>query len=346
MKLLTLLLTSTTVLADFTKQGVYDVNVFETSMFHWPKTDRLVLLENIPCTYWGHAGKWDPVFEGHSYFRVRDFETGTIITNISSSIGMGFGSSFVDYDHNTAWVFGVPWDRCGNNTRPFGPPSNETGVWAYSSTDLLTWTRGKTNVNWSGPNVDVGRVYPPSPAGLPPHGYVMATEKGTTWAVNNGTDGDLTKNWITLDSAVYKGGVVACPSVRYLPSDGYYYTISGGTHIHIQRSKDLKTWEESKNLFIVPSVEDVKVPNVTNSKYNFDQEPTSWWSIGNQSKWDHDSNDADFCCESWGGAKDVKGSYVVWGVSDQGSKEWAYPQAFSGLGTSDLNLEQLLQSYF
>jgi hypothetical protein len=43
------------------------------------------------------------------------------------------------------------------------------------------------------PNTDIGRVYTspahPTPANLPPHRYVMATEGGRTWAVNNNEDG-------------------------------------------------------------------------------------------------------------------------------------------------------------
>ena len=71
----------------------------------------------------------------------------------------------------------------------------------------------------------------------------MATESGSSWAVNNNADGDLSKGWITLPAAKAHGGALACPSVRYLPSDGYYYTVSGGSIIPLMRSKDLLVWE-------------------------------------------------------------------------------------------------------
>ena len=67
----------------------------------------------------------------------------------------------------------------------------------FNSSDLKTFTRRQTDVEWNGPNTDIARVYPsidhPVPANLPPHRYVMATESGASWAVNNNADGDLSK---------------------------------------------------------------------------------------------------------------------------------------------------------
>ena len=61
--------------------------------------------------------------------------------------------------------------------------------------------------------------------------------------MNNNDDGDLSHGWITLPAEKAKGGALGCPSVRYLPSDGYYYTVSGGNIIPLMRSKDLLSWE-------------------------------------------------------------------------------------------------------
>ena len=74
-------------------------------------------------------------------------------------------------------------------------------------------------------------------------------------------------------------------------------------------------------------------------------------SIPNRSRWDHDANDADMCCESWGGASPEKGgpnvSYVLWGGDGQGTSGWKDgPTGFACIGTADMPLEQLLQSYF
>jgi hypothetical protein len=54
-------------------------------------------------------------------------------------------------------------------------------VYVFNSSDLVTWERTKTDVAWSGPNIDIARVYPskehPTPPNLPKHRYVMASEK-------------------------------------------------------------------------------------------------------------------------------------------------------------------------
>ena len=163
----------------------------------------------------------------------------------------------------------------------------------FNSTDLTSWTRRQSDVKWNGPNTAIGRVYPspqhPTPSNLPAHGYVMATESGSTWAVNNNacastsfccsppplllllrvqaalpgsgaaaaaaagmanrwsnlrcSDGDLSHGWVTLPSSAAHGGSLACPAVRFLPSDGYYYTVSGGSIIPLQRSRDLLNCE-------------------------------------------------------------------------------------------------------
>eukprot|EP01064_Diplonema_japonicum_P018415 TRINITY_DN2709_c2_g1_i1.p1 TRINITY_DN2709_c2_g1~~TRINITY_DN2709_c2_g1_i1.p1 ORF type:complete len:375 (+),score=93.93 TRINITY_DN2709_c2_g1_i1:65-1126(+) len=328
----------------YTKLGSYDARVYETSMFYWKKTGKYVLLENIPCGYWGHAGQWEPEYKNHSYYRIRDFETGAVMTNISSSIGMGFGASFIDYDNQRAWVFGTSYDRCNNShNSPTGPP----GVYAWWSDDLLTWNRAKTDANWTQYNVDVARVYGQSPPGIPTHKYVMATEDGSAWLINDSPDGNLTKGWVLLDQQKYRGGVAACPSVRYLPSDGYYYTVSGGHVIYIQRSKDLQNWEKAPAPFVQPSPGDVRIPPFVGSIANYGENPSTWVSMANRDKWDHNSNDCDLCCESWGGASEVQESWVVYGASDQGSKEWQQgPEGFSALGHAKMPLDKLLQSYF
>ena len=164
-------------------------------------------------------------------------ETGNVISNISQSIGFGFPAAFVDYDHEQLWISATGFDRanCAYSKKgqgpPFPMPANYTlpgctriqtipnsgatsgswvgGVFVFNSTDLRTWQRHKTDVKWSGPNTDIGRVYDspthPTPANLPPHRYVMATEAGETWAVNNNADGDLTSGWKTLSKSQAQG---------------------------------------------------------------------------------------------------------------------------------------------
>lgn len=47
--------------------------------------------------YIDHAGKWNPAFTGHSYVRIREFETGRLVANVTETISTSFVSAFVDH---------------------------------------------------------------------------------------------------------------------------------------------------------------------------------------------------------------------------------------------------------
>merc|ERR1711904_351078 len=104
--------------------------------------------------------------------------------------------------------------------------------------------------------------------------------------------------WITLNASEAHGGVIACPSVRYLPSDGYYYTVSGGSIVQLQRSKDLLKWEKASIPFIQASPADILVASsvMSSAAKNLERSHANL-SFPFREKWDRDSNDADFCCE-------------------------------------------------
>jgi len=362
-------------------RGSYDVTLCESTPFWWPKDKKMYLMECV-CRgpddwarkgpwkgYWGHAEQWLPEYRNHSYIRIRDMESGNVIQNISLSIGFGFGAAFVDYDHGQLWISATANGRSSPTApRPYGPPHDHScsethwecnGVWVFNSSDLTTWTRRQTDVTWNGPNTDIARVYPspahPTPTNLPPHRYVMVTEKGAAWAVNDNADGDLSHSWVTLPASKAYGGIEACPSVRYLPSDGYYYTVSGGSKIPLMRSRDLLVWETAAGPatpFIQASLGDVKTAgSVMASAASNLVKGHANLSFPFQSQWDHDSNDADLCCESWGGASPEKGgpeiSYVLWGADGQGTSGFkSGPEGFAAMGTANMTLEKLLQSYF
>ena len=46
-------------------------------------------------------------------------ETGSVVTNVSLSIGLAFFAAFVDYDHGMLWVIGTPNNRGVNRTDCF-----------------------------------------------------------------------------------------------------------------------------------------------------------------------------------------------------------------------------------
>lgn len=89
----------------YEKVGAVEVGTYENTIVYWHGA--LLLLENIACSYKGHAGEWDPATYGnHSYARLRDFATGAILANVSSSVGYGFLSAFAVRASRaaTAWL--------------------------------------------------------------------------------------------------------------------------------------------------------------------------------------------------------------------------------------------------
>eukprot|EP01013_Petalomonas_cantuscygni_P023302 TRINITY_DN44719_c0_g1_i1.p1 TRINITY_DN44719_c0_g1~~TRINITY_DN44719_c0_g1_i1.p1 ORF type:complete len:429 (-),score=41.40 TRINITY_DN44719_c0_g1_i1:113-1399(-) len=132
--------------------GSVDVGTDENSIFAWG--DKLFLLENIPCSYLDHAGQWFPRFANHSYARIRDAYTGVVVINISTSIGFGFISAFVDADLGRGprlWLFGVPVDRCRGT---------------YAATTVFAW--------WSDGDADDSGVI--TPAVRNSHGGVLFSD--------------------------------------------------------------------------------------------------------------------------------------------------------------------------
>ena len=355
----------------YTKLGSFDAATGESSILYWPPTGGpgreeagLVISESIFCDDWyDHYGHYDSRFKGHSYVRLRNYTTGEVIVNITLSIGFSFSSGFVDHDTGTFFIFAHPMDRC---TRQPPPNVGSTdGVWQFSSRDLLTWDYARTDVDWSGPNTDVARVYAraPQPPNLPQHRYVMITE-GATFAVNNNANGDLTTGWVTLPSA--NASVpqcpegCQCPSVRYVPSDGFYYVVTGGHNIWLLRSQDLRTWEQPamRTPFLAPSADDGLVPSIVGGPQNLERS-NRWYAahgrnttsvmLAHLGDWDWNSNDADWCCDSWGGASDVTRSYLIWGPSSQGKQPGgglSGPSCMQAIAVGEVPLEKMLQSYF
>ena len=374
----------------YTNRGAFAMETLETSLFFWRGTGArrgMYAMESMGC-HRGAATVPDG-FANHSYFRVRDLHSGEIVANIAASIGFGFGSSFVDYDHETLWIFGTRHDRCANGglkkACDTDPNSQEClaqqGVWSWSSSDLVTWTQHKTDVVWpdkckvdcdlktlagnstSNFNVDVARVRMASGNASPgvqmlPHKYVMVTNTGNLM-VNNEADGNLTRGWYTMPVGT---GWFGCPSIQFLPSDGYYYVVQGGKDVTITRSQTLFQADSGECMrgggpFIQPSPADGQVAPFANFSESVASSNVTSVMLANlrqanfsARQWDFDSNDADICCESWGGAAEVTSAYINWGISSQGQGAKGDlrggPTVFQGIGTANVTLDKLLQSYF
>lgn len=184
---------------------------------------------------------------------------------------------------------------------------------AWWSANLHDWRTSQiANLNDTY-NVQVAKVDTVPDSSLPPHKYVMILEP-FTFAVSNGTDGNLTVGWHVIDSkkpSAPSGG----PSIRHNTLDNKYYVITGGTNVDLVRTSDFKTWESSKNApFIKPTPADAQVspfaafPKVANER-GFDPMNEDW------TRYDWNSNDADVCCMT----SDVYDkAYVIWGAGTQG----------------------------
>ena len=365
----------------YERQGSIDVGTYESTIFYWPATRLLYLIENIPCSYIDHAGIWAPETWGNrSYGRIREFVSGRVVANITSSAGFGFMSAFVDYEHGHAWLFGTPSNRCEGN-------GAATTVQAWWSSDLLSWSTalafdyGKVTYN-----VQVTKVGPmggaspaaradwaarraAAPAPLPPHRYAMFLEC-FAWAINDAADGNLTAGWTLLSgTSAPAGAPCGGPSMVYSPSDLHYYILTGGAVVRLYRSTDFAAWTESSpSPFIAPAEGDAAVapyadfaaqastrkgspPNYNNHVGLAEPFPhlpfAPYWSGANWTAWVHNSNDADVCCMH----ADVPDAYVIWGASTQGGAPDP-PLDGSDAGTNavgvaaGLPLDAMLAAYF
>jgi hypothetical protein len=270
------------------------------------------LLENANSGYDDNAGKWFPEFKGHSYARVRRLDNGVVIANISSTIGYGFISPYPDYTHNRVWLFGTNHDRGGPGP-PGGyrcPGKTVTSWWAEGG-DLTHWETACTDAV-SADNVEVASVASP-PHTLPAHTHVMSDEC-PGFRINNAADGNLTKGWVVAPGS--SKGPCGGPSVRWTidpqnSSRSYYYRITGGHHVQLARSRDLRPPWQSVTM-IVPTPEDANVAPFAGFPSSYERKG---FQVNHEhwEDWDFNSNDADVCCMD----PAVNGSYLVWGASTQ-----------------------------
>jgi hypothetical protein len=160
-----------------------------------------------------------------SYFRIVEMETGAVVANVSQSIDHDFCSAAVDHTRNTIWVFCSAFGR--RNKKHPGPCSDGTykgcyvGAWKASLNDLTSWSATAKSLTLPDgvgmANNDVTFVSGPKaialaalPREAPAHQAVMIIEQDRgdrtgkiQFAVNTGTDGDLSKDWILLNGSQY-----------------------------------------------------------------------------------------------------------------------------------------------
>lgn len=118
----------------YERLGAIEVGTYENTLVYWH--GQILVLENIACSFHGHAGEyWPEIYGNHSYARLRDFETGVVLANVTSTLTFGFVSAFADYETDTLWLFGTPADRCLGN--------------GHAQSVQSWWTTDPTLQSWS-----------------------------------------------------------------------------------------------------------------------------------------------------------------------------------------------------
>ncbi len=322
-------------------------------------------------------GPFAPDGQGHSFFCILDALSGERISCPNSSSGFAFQSAISDAATGTVWVFGSAWDRAQSKApdcKPWGcgacaQGSCYVGVW--SSSDLKSWVGPEVAVQLPGgltvPNVGVGLV-PASaelPAGLPRHQAFMALEareagaQGALLAINTGSTGDLSRDWLLLNNSEFAigpsvGEAAGCPAARW--ADGFYYVMGGGNSVDLVRSRNLSvgSWE----LTPLSPVEQgcthqqedcspgAPVARIASGFY------TEYWANGsdhgmraflqNMSAWNFAANDVDFCDDGNGS------TYFIYGTCAQTAPaNWTGKAGnFYQLGMFQGTQGQWLASYF
>lgn len=350
---------------------------------------RLLMMESS-----GHG--CDTVFPGYnssvsgdcSYFRLRDMHTGMIIANVSESRRHAFFAAVADHKRRMLWVFGSAHARNNKmfpNSCDVAPHKGcYVGVWNASFDDLTTWSETRKSLvlpdGYSLYNNDVAIVSGPHAPhgvpGLPDHQAVMIIEQRTDdshkfpfispFAVNTGSDGDLSGPWVLLKNDSFsldypKGaageGTGDAPTIRFDPSEGYYYSIGGGWITNgPARSRNLTHWEVSPLApMAAPDTRTAAVglpPTDSIRGLNPDNYTAIWPSpipdslkewAANLSKWDWGVTDPDLCCGDGEGP-----SFLTNTLSRQGAPANATGDmfSFSRMRVSPLELYAWLRSYF
>lgn len=274
--------------------GIYDTNGGETTPFMW--YGKLLLVESVAtqsdlpfappvfanCT-WPAGSYAPPRDDGRCpYLRIRqpnmEFDTMTgqahmddtlFLASIPGSADVTFCNAHVnrnDEGLETLWVFGT--NNNDNNHGDITDPDRSL-VWGFWSSDpnLRQW-QSKVVLNFTEHDSDIKGAYNVDVTSRPDGTSIMAVEKApdccyTYFAECKDCGEDLSSGWkpMPVNHTAAGFGETANPTIRYLPSDGYYYLVvangrsmdrpaplpPSSWNTFIMRSKDLINWELSSN---------------------------------------------------------------------------------------------------
>ena len=175
------------------------------------------------------------------------------------------------------------------------------------------------------------------------------------FALNIGTDGDLSRNWVMLNNSIAHGGT-DCPTIRHLPPpDGRYYIFGGSEQASLVRSYDLRNWEAAPWPFITrdppASLADGKVsPFYAEFWAGEPSDSRAREYIANMSAWAWGRNDPDVwdSGEVRGAAGSAPLTYLYYGISSQGAPHgWTGRGAvYNGIAAFNGTLAQLFHAAF
>ena len=329
------------------KLGTADLSMVETTPVVWK--GNLLRFESVRNNY--NNGIQNSSCLNTSCFQFRSVSTLAVTPHfgVNCSFGCAYvqtGSSRTTDNLDTMWVFGNCADQKQQN------------VSAFSSNDLITWKEypqalkltgfGHTAVDYKFFNTNVHDDQHPNT-------HVMAIELGAPSDITGNpftsvfakhTGDNLGTNWKFLDPHTYVWPPIqpthsyqgACPTIRWSSSSGYYYLFNlwsenGGYGTHVQRSKDLMTWESQKNKTVLDWKKDVEQdkgqPPRVASKYYYTNFTTAQEMFIAKAE-DINNSDIDFVdtvdgdvyiSYSWGNQEGTEflGSAVVRGMT---SEEW------------------------
>ena len=335
-----------------------------------------------------------------SYFRIRELLTGRIIANVSQSIDHDFCSALADHGRDTLWVFCSAFGR-RNKLHP-GPCQASggyagcyVGAWRTKlSGDLTNWSPTMKAltlpIGMGMANNDVTLVSGPAaraaaklPGAAPLHQAVMIIEGRGNWsrgvhypefAINIGTDGDMSKNWVLLNASQFHIGAKPrqrlpdgegtgdAPTIRFDVSTGHYYSLGGGWITNgPARSTSLMvgSWEVSPLMpMAIPAARAHKhsLPPIDQLAGINKQLYADMWArqtsntlavinlfMRNMTSWNWGVTDPDVCCND-----DKAPSFMLHTLSQQGGKVPPGTKTWNmaALGTANVSLYEWFRSYF
>jgi hypothetical protein len=364
------------------REGVAAWDMGPPTPFWWPNASatgggEMMVFESVRYCGGGGGTEYPPgsasSFSNASFFRVRRMRDGAVVGNVGGSAGHAYGSATVDPQSGRAWVFGSHCDLCA---RPRVHADNAIRAWW--SDDLVAW---RTTAPGAPPTANASsfpfntRLTPvdrpiPGLSGAPGGvvDYVMAFDYGRL-AVHRSPPSsaappiDLSTGWQVLEEDGYIGGFGAAPALHWSEDDGYFYVMSGGHVISLARSANLSSpWQRAApRLFVAPRpAEDVAVSpflGLAAQLRAHDPHGTLSSDLAHGACWDHNSNDADFCCggRRTGGGAPLNRAWVFYSPSSQGKGPDANcskvepalsATAFNAVASANVSLNELLASYF